>query len=277
MEFESIKTLVVDDSGAMRRVLINHLSKLGIQNIAEAGRGNEALQEVLEADYDLVLMDYNMPDMNGIEAIQAIRAQGKTMPIVMVSTEGDKGHVLKALQAGANNYIVKPFTLQVFGMKLHDTLSRLDKTESSEEPKPPAEPKETKLSDPDSMKVLVVDDSASMRRILTRHLEAFGLKNVDEAVDGKEAVDAVCGAEYDFILMDLNMPNMNGIEAIQAIRGQGKTMPIIMVTYRTEKKDIIDSLAAGANNYLGKPFTPEVFMKKLSDTLHRAAGDKDLS
>ncbi len=122
VETSTIRTLVVDDSGAMRKILSNYLGRLGFEKIEEASNGRKAIFQVAVSEFDLVLMDWNMPEMNGLDALKAIRSRGFTMPVVMVTTEGDKQHVIQALAAGANNYIVKPCTVETLGKKLWETL-----------------------------------------------------------------------------------------------------------------------------------------------------------
>jgi len=122
VDTSSIRTLVVDDSGAMRRILSNYLGKLGFEKIKEAPNGRKALFQIAVSEFDLVLMDWNMPEMNGLDTLKTIRSKGLKMPVVMITTEGDKRHVVQALTAGANNYIVKPFTLEILGKKLWETL-----------------------------------------------------------------------------------------------------------------------------------------------------------
>jgi len=122
------------------------------------------------------------------------------------------------------------------------------------------------------MKALVVDDSAVMRKVLIGALGRANITDVDQAGDGKEAVAAVDGADYDLVLMDWNMPNMLGIDAVKAIREKGKTMPIIMVTTEAEKSRVIEALKSGAQNYVIKPFEPNTIVAKIQETLAKAGG-----
>lgn len=117
------------------------------------------------------------------------------------------------------------------------------------------------------MKALVVDDSAVMRKVLVGALGRASITEVDQAADGQEAVNAVETTDYDLVLMDWNMPNMLGIDAVRAIREQGKKMAIIMVTTEAEKSRVIDALKAGANNYIIKPFEPATIVSKIQETL----------
>ncbi len=120
------------------------------------------------------------------------------------------------------------------------------------------------------MKALVVDDSVVMRKVLIGALGRAGIEDIDQAADGQEGVAAVESADYGLVLMDWNMPNMLGIDAVKAIRANGKTMPIIMVTTEAEKSRVIESLKAGANNYIIKPFEPATIVTKIQEVLAKA-------
>ncbi|HPA45770.1 MAG TPA: response regulator [bacterium] len=120
------------------------------------------------------------------------------------------------------------------------------------------------------MKALVVDDSETTRRILVRSLVKAEILSCDEAADGREAITACLNNEYDVVLMDWNMPNMSGLDAVKAIRSAGKQVPIIMVTTESEKARVVDAIKAGANNYICKPFQPDVLAAKIKETLLKA-------
>lgn len=117
-----MKILVADDSKTMLRIISNTLKRIGEDDIDTALDGQIALQLFNENQYDLILTDWNMPVMNGLELVQNIRKSNKDIPIIMITTEGGKTEVIKALRAGVNNYIVKPFTPQVLKQKLSDII-----------------------------------------------------------------------------------------------------------------------------------------------------------
>ena len=106
-----MKGLVVDDSTVMRKVMAGALSRIGVDDVTQAEDGQEAVDATEIDDFDIVLMDWNMPVMSGIEAVIEIRARGKSTPIIMVTTEAEKSRVVQALKAGANSYIIKPFDI----------------------------------------------------------------------------------------------------------------------------------------------------------------------
>ena len=118
------------------------------------------------------------------------------------------------------------------------------------------------------MKFLVVDDSATMRRIVINSLQRIGFNDVVEAGDGREALDQF-DASVRFVITDWNMPNMNGIELARSLRARddGKAVPILMVTTRSVREDIVAAVEAGVNNYIVKPFTPQVLKEKIDQLL----------
>jgi two-component system chemotaxis response regulator CheY len=116
-----MRALVVDDSKAMRMILKKSLTTCGFDEIHEAGNGLEALDELADMQWaDVVLVDWNMPEMSGIEFVEAVRARSlyDDVPIVMVTTETEVTQMIRALDAGANEYIMKPFTAEVLREKL---------------------------------------------------------------------------------------------------------------------------------------------------------------
>ena len=119
-----MKALVVDDSSSMRKILVSCLSMAGIPEADQAADGDEAVAACEAEEYGLVLMDWNMPKMLGIDAVKQIRASGKTVPIIMVTTETEKNRVIEALKAGANNYIIKPFKPDAIRSKIEATLAK---------------------------------------------------------------------------------------------------------------------------------------------------------
>ncbi len=124
------------------------------------------------------------------------------------------------------------------------------------------------------MRFLVVDDSPTMRRIVINALKTFGYTEVVEANDGVEAIEQLAKEKVDFVITDWNMPNMNGLELTKAIRGDARiaNLPILMVTTRGLKQDIIEALKARVNNYVVKPFTPQVLREKMDAILKNIQG-----
>ena len=120
MANKDIRILVVDGFATMRRILRNILTQIGFTNIVEADDGDIALEKLEEGEFDFVITDWNMPNMTGLELLKSIRASEKLkdIPVLLVTSEADKENVIQAVQAGVNDYIVKPFTADVIQEKI---------------------------------------------------------------------------------------------------------------------------------------------------------------
>jgi len=116
------------------------------------------------------------------------------------------------------------------------------------------------------LKVLVVDDFPTMRRIIKNLLKQIGFENIDEAEDGVQALGKLRGGNYGLVVSDWNMPNMEGIDLLRNVRqeaGPLKDVPFLMVTAEAEKEKVIEAIKAGVDNYIVKPFTAETLKEKL--------------
>ncbi|BDX07722.1 chemotaxis response regulator CheY [Planctobacterium marinum] len=124
---KNMKILVVDDFSTMRRIIKNLLKDLGFTNVQEADDGSTALPMLQQGDFDFVVTDWNMPGMQGIDLLRAIRADDKLKhtPVLMVTAEAKKEQIVAAAQAGVNGYVVKPFTAATLKEKLDKIFERL--------------------------------------------------------------------------------------------------------------------------------------------------------
>jgi two-component system chemotaxis response regulator CheY len=105
-----MKVLLVDDSGTMRTIQHRCLNKLGINDVVEAEDGRQALELFQMSSFDVVLTDWNMPNMDGLTLLKEVRARNRDIPVVMITTEAERARVVLAIQAGVSDYLVKPFT-----------------------------------------------------------------------------------------------------------------------------------------------------------------------
>jgi two-component system chemotaxis response regulator CheY len=156
----------------------------------------------------------------------------------MVSAETDKKQISEALELGADQYITKPFKTTTLKTTIVQLLIGT-----------------TTFAD---KKVMVVDDSPTMRRIVTKNLiqAGFNESNIIEAPDGEEALNLLSGEEVDLIISDWHMPKMNGLEFLKRVRASEtrKDIPVLMVTAEMHKENILDAIKAGVNDYIIKPF-----------------------
>jgi two-component system chemotaxis response regulator CheY len=121
------------------------------------------------------------------------------------------------------------------------------------------------------MKILVVDDFSTMRRIIKNLLRDLGFNNTSEADDGQTALPMLQSGNYDFLVTDWNMPGMSGIDLLKAVRADAKlaSLPVLMVTAEQKREQIVEAAQAGVNGYIVKPFTAEVLREKLSKIFER--------
>ncbi len=118
-----MKVLVADDSGVMRKIIIRSLNAVGVSDVVEAADGAEGWTQLQANPVDLVLTDWNMPNVSGLEFLRKIRESGSDLPVIMVTTEAEKAKVIEAIQAGVTDYLCKPFESDELREKLEKYIS----------------------------------------------------------------------------------------------------------------------------------------------------------
>lgn len=120
-----------------------------------------------------------------------------------------------------------------------------------------------------NLKILAVDDSPTMRRIIINTLKRAGFNDIAEATDGKDALAKMQVEEFNFVITDWNMPEMDGLTFVTNLRSnkEYESLPVLMVTTRSVKDDIVEAMKAGVNSYIVKPFTPETLKEKIMQVL----------
>ncbi len=238
-----MRALVVDDSKPSRSIVARTLAELKFV-CAEAGNGQEALATLAATGKpDLITVNWHMPVMDGIELVRRLRSEPayRGLPILMISTEHEQERIALARQAGIDEYLGKPFTAAALARKL------VDLGVVAEPAAPPAR---------EPIGVLLCDDSATIRGILAATLGADPeLKIVGTAVNGEACLAAIPAARPDLVLLDVEMPVMDGITTLREIRRRFGKLPVMMFSSLTERgaKATVDALLAGANDYVAKP------------------------
>ena len=127
-----------------------------------------------------------------------------------------------------------------------------------------------------NMKILIVDDYSTMRRIIKNVLHEIGFDNTDEADDGKTALPMLQAGNYDFLITDWNMPGMQGIDLLRAVRATERIakLPVLLVTAEAKREQIVMAAEVGVNGYIVKPFTPETLKEKISKIFERLGATK---
>ena len=227
----------------------------------------EYMQEKRKKEEDVfaILVDLNMPDMNGMETAKAMRSQkDDETPIILVSSHEWVDVEVEARLAGVNAFIRKPLDKSRL-LKAFRNFMPKDRIKASE-----GSLEQLEEADYSSKRILVVEDNDLNREIAQEILSMTGVK-VETAENGKQAVDMVAASEegyYDLILMDLQMPVMNGHDATRALRAMGRKdiheLPIIAMTANAFLDDVQQSKASGMNEHMSKPLDIDQLQRMLS-------------
>ncbi|MDQ7821302.1 MAG: response regulator [Candidatus Eremiobacteraeota bacterium] len=260
-DLRGTRALIVDDSKIARDILINAISSLDFEATAVSS-GREAIAELEKHAYDIVLMDWKMPGMNGTEAIKEIKKRVSPLPkFIMVTAYGREEVMKEAEEAGIQGFLIKPVSNSI----LFDTIIGVMGHEEKKSRK-----KERKTGfDRESLKpirdarILLVEDNEINQQVASELLEGAGLR-VSIAVNGREGKEAAVKDEYDLVLMDIQMPEMDGFEATRQIRKAGiDKLPIIAMTANAMAGDRERSLEAGMNDHVTKPIDPDELFSAL--------------
>ena len=249
----AINMLIVDDESSSRDILSKTAESIGIKNRVVTS-GKEALEELKRKKYDIVLIDWSMPMMDGIDTIVAIK-QDTDIPVkpkfVMVTAFGREDLMDRIKEVDLDGLLLKPITAQ----SLMDTLLRVCRVEPEGGVKTKVS---VSLESLDKKKILVVEDNDINREFAVEMLLREGI-DVDVAVDGLDAVEKVSGSQkYDLVLMDIQMPRVDGMEATRRIRSMGgeyfNKLPIVGLSANAVKSDIDEAMKSGMSGYVTKPF-----------------------
>ena len=277
--------LVVDDIDTMRSTIKTHLLGMGFSNIHFASDGREAVRVIQSRPIDVIISDWNMPNMDGLELLKFIRGlpRLRDLPFLMVTAEANRELVEQAVAAGVDEFVIKPFTAtglrnkvtalnlggerprRAGGPDVAAALAAMDRPG----PAPP-EPEELEPEIPKGpASVLVVDDVASNIDVISGLLKEE--YKVRAATSGAKALK-ICHSDNppDLILLDIMMPEMDGMEVCRLLKSHAETeaIPIIFLTAKSENTDVVAGLEAGAVDYVTKPVTPSVLKARVKTHLH---------
>ena len=258
-------TLIVDDDVIVCRHTQMILSDAGLRTeYVESGAGaveKVREQHVKRADYDLILLDWKMPDMDGIETAREIRKIVGPEVTIIIMTAYDWADIeKKARAAGVDLFMKKP----IFASSVTKAFENVLQRKSAD-----VEPARTPEYDFAGRRILLAEDNALNAEIARNLLEMRGCE-VETASNGAEAVESFAAApagRFDIVLMDVRMPVMDGLDATRAIRAMrkadAKTVPILAMTANAFQEDVNMSLAAGMNALLTKPIEPVTLYETL--------------
>ena len=243
------RMLVVDDDEEICRNVVKTMTGVDVSTdyATEGERAVEMVRDAQEAEklYDLILLDWKMPGTNGLETARLIR-KDSNIPILLLTAYDWREIEQEALEIGVNHFMPKPFFMSTFKEAVRIMMGRA---------------REAKRQESDvvrGMHILIVDDIEVNQLILVKILTSLGAE-CDTAFNGREAVDKFMESPsgYDLILMDVQMPEMNGYEATRTIRASNhpfaKTVPIIAMTANAFVDDVRDAIESGMDAHLAKP------------------------
>ena len=262
MKFDKMDVLIVDDDEVLLETAVDTLESLGLVT-EQASNGLEALgmikhREQTGKNYDIVIIDLKMPDVDGIETIRRIRSEVKSnVPILMISAYSWSDVEQEAKEAGVNGFLSKP----LFRSTLYDRISEILGTETkSSEP-------ENDYSDLEGMNILVAEDNDINWEIISTLLSMYGI-TTERAENGRVCLEKIKSAtqgQYSLIFMDIQMPEMNGLDATKAIRALddpwASSIPIVAMTADAFSENVTECLKAGMNGHLAKPIDIKLVIK----------------
>ncbi|MEY5099945.1 MAG: hypothetical protein RJA36_2664 [Pseudomonadota bacterium] len=265
-DLHGMRALVVDDNAPAREVIAEMLRSMGFLTTSLAS-GAQALAMIEQAEreqqhYDLVLLDWKMPAMNGVELAREIQRKSlEQPPLMLMITAFDRDEVLPAAQqVGIGEVLLKPVTPSAL---LNAVMRQFDQQIKNE----PVAGDSDVLSETTQLRgarALLVEDNELNQEVASEFLRALGLQ-VDLAEDGSIALQRLARQDYDVVLMDMQMPVMDGITATRAIRQlpRFKQLPILAMTANAMAEDRERCLAAGMNDHIAKPIDPQDLVNKL--------------
>ena len=250
------KMLIVDDNQSNRRILREMLGAEGVavDEAATATEGLDAIRRAVQrkAPYDLAILDVQMPDMDGFTLAATVRKEKaiKRTNLLMLTSAGQRGDGERCRELGIRGYLTKPMSRADLLEALGTVLAETDRTET-----PEVVTRHTIAESRRALRVLLAEDNPVNQQVAVAMLVKRG-HEVHVAANGREAVEAVRERDYDVVLMDIQMPELDGFEATAAIRAldKGKQLPIIGLTAHALSGERERCLSRGMSDYLAKPF-----------------------
>jgi PAS domain S-box-containing protein len=287
LSLDRLHALIVDDNATNRKILSHQLDSWGMIH-EEADSGARALELLRSAaangtPYELVILDFMMPGMDGFELARTIKSDPAiaAVPMVLLTSFGQRGDGAAAREAGIAAYLTKP----VRQSQLFDCLANVvSQTSSSLVPAVHSSKLATKqtLAEAKPMTnklILLAEDNIVNQKVAVRQLQKLGYR-ADTVADGREALEALGRIAYDLVLMDCQMPEMDGYEATVAIRrleGKTKHTPIVAMTAHALEGDRAKCIAAGMDEYITKPVKPEELKRVLELFFNRGSADDPMA
>ena len=253
--------LIADDNEEHRDILSRCLEKQGY-TVATAENGQQALDMMAVEDFDLLLLDIIMPVLDGYAVLKEMNADAKqkTLPVIVLTADTETSNVIRCIELGANDYLVKPFDMVVLRNRIvRALLNRRLREEVTGEldwqgDKPPS--------------VLIVEDDDMSRDLLQKRVSRAGY-DVVAVASGRAALEIVSRQSFGLVLLDIMMPGMSGYEVLEYLDQNDHLvdMSVIMISALDDQETIERCLQAGAEDYITKPFNALVLKSRILSCL----------
>ncbi len=264
MDLSELAILLVEPSTMQSKLITSHLKQEGIINIDSVTNAEQALQSILKYPPDLVISAMYLPDMTASELLANIRHTENSQDInfMLISSETNASALEPVRQAGVIAILPKPFDHADLERALRTTVDYIS-------------PEEMELESYDitELKVLIVDDSSTARNHIRRVLTSLGIQHIKPAKNGTEAAQILNTSDFDLIVTDLNMPEMDGQQLIEYVRNEmgNSYVPILMVTSEEDEARLSNVQQAGVSAIVDKPFEPQ----SIREILYRVLDDQE--
>lgn len=259
LNISDLYILLVESSTTQAKIITQQLKGLHVSTVENAQTGAQAMEMMQENVPDLVISSFYLSDMTGTDLVTQMRSSSDLADVhfMLISSETSFKMLDPIRQAGVVAILPKPFSPQDLKTALNTTLDFINVNDEVAE--------EVDLAE---LQVLLVDDSKLARKHIRRVLTNLGIEQMDEAINGKDAVGKIESNYYDLVVTDYNMPEMDGQELTRYIREQSSqsSIPIIMVTSENDDNRLAAVQQAGVSGICDKPFEPETvkaYLKKI--------------
>jgi len=259
---EKKSILIIDDDENICRTLTLIFNKIGY-HVETVNTGSKALEKIHERFFNIALIDIKLPDIEGIELISPLKIIRPYMELIMITGQGSMETAIRALNEGASSYITKPLNMEELLAKIKELFEKQDSILRN-------------LIKPEiieKQKILIIDDDKNICRTLSLILNKKGFE-VETAGTGYEALEKARARFFNVVILDLNLPDINGLELLEPLKNIHPDMEVMMVTDYGSMESVMHALNLGVSSYITKPLDLDEFYGKISDRLEKKKAEQ---
>lgn len=261
--YQSMTAIIIDAADSMRDTIANLLKSIGFDRVVQSTNGEHAMSTLSHHQVDLIICAQELPKLDGLELLKQVRNSAKNgrTPFIMTSAQIEQTKVIKAIQGGVSEYVVKPFSGKILVSRINRALDSVDKPEAQLQPAPDVIANSKK----EPIRILVVDDVPDNIQVISDILRQD--YRVKAATNGAKALK-ICASDSqpDLVLLDVMMPEMDGFEVCQRLKKDPLTahISVIFLTALEQTQNIVKGLELGAIDYITKPINPPVVKARVA-------------